>query len=156
MVTKATTKKVATPKEKETKPTSKDGRYIYAVGRRKTAVAQVRLYGDAKDETVEILVNDRQFDQYFNTASQREAVLAPLKAVGQDKAAHITIHVNGGGLAGQADAVKLGIARALVEKDTLLRAALKAEKLLTRDPRAVERKKPGLKKARRAPQWAKR
>lgn len=153
MVTKATTKKVAT---KETKAASKEGRYVYAVGRRKTAVAQVRLYGDAKDETVEILVNDRQFDQYFNTASQREAVLAPLKAVGQDKAAHITIHVNGGGLAGQADAVKLGIARALVEKDALLRAALKAEKLLTRDPRAVERKKPGLKKARRAPQWAKR
>lgn len=152
MVTKATTKKAGV---KETKTTSKEERYIYAVGRRKTAVAQVRLF-EGKGEVVEILVNDRQFDQYFNTAAQRESVLAPLKAVGQDKAAHITVHVNGGGLSGQADAVKLGIARALVEKDALLRAALKAQKLLTRDPRAVERKKPGLKKARRAPQWAKR
>lgn len=152
MVTKDTTKKVAS---KETKTTSKEGRYVYAVGRRKTAVAQVRLY-EGKSETIDILINNRQFDQYFNTTAQREAVLAPLKAVGQDKAIHITVHVMGGGLSGQADAVKLGIARALVEKDALLRAALKAEKLLTRDPRAVERKKPGLHKARRAPQWAKR
>lgn len=151
MATKATTKKAAV---KEVAP--KESRYIYAVGRRKTAVAQVRLYAEAKSETVEILVNDRAFDQYFNTTAQREAVMAPLKAVGQDKSVHITVHVNGGGLSGQADAVKLGIARALVEKDALLRAPLKAEKLLTRDPRAVERKKPGLRKARRAPQWAKR
>lgn len=145
------TKKVAT---KEAAP--KEERYVYAVGRRKTAVAQVRLYPAAKVEAVNILVNDRQFDQYFNTAEQRDAVLAPLKAVGKDKAAHITVHVHGGGLSGQADAVKLGIARALVETDALLRPSLKAEKLLTRDPRAVERKKPGLHKARRAPQWAKR
>ena len=151
MATKATTKKATV---KEVAP--KEGRYIYAVGRRKTAVAQVRLYAEAKDETVEILVNDRAFDQYFNTTAQREAVMAPLKAVGQDKAVHITVHVNGGGLSGQADAVKLGIARALVEKDALLRAPLKAEKLLTRDPRSVERKKPGLKRARKAPTYTKR
>lgn len=150
MVTKATTKKTTT---KETTP--KEGRYVYAVGRRKTAVAQVRLF-EGKGEVVDILVNDRKFDQYFNTTAQREAVMAPLKAVGQDKSVYITVHVNGGGLSGQADAVKLGIARALVEKDVLLRAALKAQKLLTRDPRSVERKKPGLRKARRAPQWAKR
>ncbi len=151
MATKATTKKAAV---KET--TSKEGRYVYAVGRRKTAVAQVRYYPEAKSDTVEIVVNDRAFDQYFNTVAQREAVMAPLKAVARDKAAFITVHVNGGGLAGQADAVKLGIARALVGHDELLRAILRAQKLLTRDPRAVERKKPGLRKARRAPQWAKR
>lgn len=152
----ATATKVAPKKTAVKETTPKEGRYVYAVGRRKTAVAQVRLYPEAKADTVEILVNDRPFDQYFNTTAQREAVLAPLKTVGQDKSVHITVHVNGGGLSGQADAVKLGIARALVERDTLLRAPLKAEKLLTRDPRAVERKKPGLHKARRAPQWAKR
>lgn len=153
MVTKVAAKKI-TPEVVKTAP--KAERYVYAVGRRKTAVAQVRLYPGMKKEGIEILVNERPFDQYFNTTAQREAVLDPLKTVGQDKAVHITIHVNGGGLSGQADAVKLGIARALVETDALLRAALKAKKLLTRDPRAVERKKPGLKKARRAPQWAKR
>lgn len=153
MVTKATTKKVAV-KEKETAP--KEERYVYAVGRRKTAVAQVRLYPETKSETVDIVVNNRPFAEYFNTTAQREAVIAPLKAVGKEKGAHITVHVQGGGLSGQADAIKLGIARALVEQDALLRAALKAGKLLTRDPRAVERKKPGLRKARRAPQWAKR
>lgn len=152
MVTKTATKATA----KETKSAPKEGKYVYAIGRRKTAVAQVRLYAETKAETVDILVNDRAFDQYFNTPSQREAVLAPLKAVGKEKGAHITVHVMGGGLSGQADAVKLGIARALVEQDALLRSSLKAQKLLTRDPRAVERKKPGLKKARRAPQWAKR
>ncbi|TXH00915.1 MAG: 30S ribosomal protein S9 [Candidatus Moraniibacteriota bacterium] len=151
--TKATTKK-AVAKEKEA--TSKEERYVYAVGRRKTAVAQVRYYPETKTESVKILVNDRDFDQYFNTAAQREAVLAPLKAAARDKAAMITVHVNGGGLSGQADAVKLGIARALVGHDELLRTILRAQNLLTRDPRAVERKKPGLHKARRAPQWAKR
>jgi small subunit ribosomal protein S9 len=156
--TKATTKKKASaPLTKEVKTaTPKVARYVYAVGRRKTAIAQVRLYSETSAETVNILVNDRPYDQYFNTTAQREAVLAPLKAVGRDKEVEVTVHVKGGGLSGQADAVKLGIARALVETDALLRAALKAGKLLTRDPRAVERKKPGLKKARRAPQWAKR
>lgn len=158
MATKATTptKKKAAPAIKEVKAAPTAARYVYAVGRRKTAVAQVRFYPGAKEEVVNILVNDRPFDQYFNTTAQREAVLAPLKAVGQEKAAYITVHVNGGGLSGQADAVKLGIARTLVAHDALLRAPLKAQKLLTRDPRSVERKKPGLKKARRAPQWAKR
>lgn len=132
------------------------GRYVYAVGRRKTAVAQVRYYAAAKSETLDILVNDRPYGEYFHTFEQREAVVAPLKVIGKAETVKITVHVSGGGLSGQADAVKLGIARALVEHDALVRPALKAEKLLTRDPRSVERKKPGLKKARRAPQWAKR
>lgn len=150
------TKKKTVKKEVAEKKAAPASRYIAAVGRRKTAVAQVRLYADVKAEGIDIVVNGREYDKYFNTYEQREAVLAPLKAVGQDKAAKITVHVMGGGLSGQADAVKLGIARALVSHDALLRPSLKAQKLLTRDPRAVERKKPGLKKARRAPQWAKR
>lgn len=154
MATKAVAKKKTAPAE--AKETTQGVRYVYAVGRRKTAVAQVRWYADVKGSVVDILVNDRPYNEYFNTVAQREAVLAPLKAVGQDKATRITVHVNGGGLSGQADAVKLGIARALVAHDALLRAPLRAGKLLTRDPRAVERKKPGLHKARRAPQWAKR
>lgn len=149
-------KKTTKTKEVTRKPLAAEGRYVYAVGRRKTAVAQVRYYADAKAETLEIVVNDRPYTEYFNTFEQREACVAPLKVVGKSEAAKISVLVSGGGLSGQADAVKLGIARALVEHDALVRPALKAEKLLTRDPRAVERKKPGLKKARRAPQWAKR
>ena len=150
------TKKTTGVKETTRKPLVADGRYVYAVGRRKTAVAQVRYYADAKAETLEVVVNNRPYTEYFNNFEQREAVVAPLKVVGKAEAVKISVLVQGGGLSGQADAVKLGIARALVEHDALVRPALKAEKLLTRDPRAVERKKPGLKKARRAPQWAKR
>ncbi|MEP7163010.1 MAG: 30S ribosomal protein S9, partial [Candidatus Moraniibacteriota bacterium] len=100
-------------------------------------------------------VNDRPYMEYFKTFEQREAAVAPLKAVGKENV-KVSIHIMGGGLSGQADAVKLGIARALIIHDPLFRPALKAQKLLTRDPRSVERKKPGLKKARRAPQWSKR
>ena len=152
----ATATKKTTLKETTRKPLVAEGRYVYAVGRRKTAVAQIRYYAAAKSETLEIIVNNRPYVEYFNTFEQREAVIAPLKVVGKTEAIKISVLVSGGGLSGQADAVKLGIARALVEHDALVRPALKAEKLLTRDPRAVERKKPGLKKARRAPQWAKR
>jgi small subunit ribosomal protein S9 len=152
----ATATKKTAVKETVRKPLVAEGRYVYAVGRRKTAVAQIRYYADAKAETLEIIVNNRPYMEYFNTFEQREAVVAALKVVGKAEAIKISVLVSGGGLSGQADAVKLGIARALVEHDALVRPALKAEKLLTRDPRAVERKKPGLKKARRAPQWAKR
>lgn len=155
-VTKKTAAKNAKTSETKNTTSEKSERYVYAVGRRKTAVAQVRYYADAKAEALEIVVNNRPYNEYFNTFEQREACVAPLKVVGKSEEAKISVLVSGGGLSGQADAVKLGIARALVEHDALVRPALKAEKLLTRDPRAVERKKPGLKKARRAPQWAKR
>ena len=154
--TKKTVVKEATKKEAVKKAAPAEGRYVYAVGRRKTAVAQVRYFADAASDTLEIIVNKRPYNEYFNTFEQREACVAPLKVVGKLEVAKISVLVQGGGLSGQADAVKLGIARALVLHDVLVRPALKAEKLLTRDPRAVERKKPGLKKARRAPQWAKR
>jgi small subunit ribosomal protein S9 len=129
-------------------------RYAYAVGRRKTAVAQVRLYPSSKAE--EAVVNGRPLKEYFATPALQAAALAPLVSAGLTEAFRVSVLVRGGGLNGQADAVKLGVARALIKHDEVLRPALKAAGLLTRDARAVERKKPGLHKARRAPQWAKR
>lgn len=129
-------------------------RYVYGVGRRKTAVAQVRLYATTKAE--ETKVNNRPIRQYFGTAALETRALSPLKIVGLENVFTVTILAQGGGLHGQADAAKLGIARALLKHDALLRPVLKAGGFLTRDSRAVERKKPGLKKARRSPQWAKR
>lgn len=154
---KTSSKKIERKVEEKvvTKTSPKAEKYVYAVGRRKSAVAQIRFFAGAKVEGFDVTVNGRSYEKYFNTFEQREAVVAPLKALGKEDA-KLTVHVMGGGLSGQADAVKLGIARALVEEDVLVRPVLKAGKLLTRDPRAVERKKPGLKKARRAPQWAKR
>jgi small subunit ribosomal protein S9 len=134
------------------------GVYHYGVGRRKTAVAQVRVYCDIKDGISEkgLLVNGKTYVEYFQTDSQKDAFLEPLKVSGlQDKCA-ISVLVKGGGIAGQSDAIKLGIARALIKYDENLRPALKVKGLLTRDARKVERKKPGLRKARRSPQWSKR
>lgn len=129
-------------------------RYVYAVGRRKTAVAQVRLYPSTAAEGA--VVNKKPIREYFGTAALEAEALLPLKSSGLEAAFRVTVLVRGGGLHGQADAIKLGVARCLIKHDPLLRATLKALGLLTRDSRAVERKKPGLKKARRAPQWAKR
>jgi small subunit ribosomal protein S9 len=147
-------------KESGKKSTNKffKGTYYYAVGRRKTAVAQVRVYCDLKDSVDEsgLIINDKKYTEYFQTDSQKDAFLEPLKVTGlQDKCA-VSVIVRGSGIASQSDAVKLGIARALVKYDDTLRSILKAEGLLTRDARKVERKKPGLRKARRSPQWSKR
>ncbi len=150
-VKKVTKKKVATkaaPKAKEAL------RYLYAVGRRKTAVAQVRLY--PVDQAEETVINKKTALAYFGTQALVTEALAPLKLAGLEAAFTVTVLVRGGGLHGQADAIKLGVARCLVKHDALLRPTLKAQGFLTRDARAVERKKPGLKKARRAPQWSKR
>lgn len=150
----ATTTKKQVKKSKET---AFDGKYHGAVGRRKTAVAQVRLYCDVKKAThKDIIVNGKIFDEYFTTDAQKDHVLEPLKVSGMDEKCAVSILVKGGGLAGQSNAVKLGIARALVKYDETLRPALKVDGLLTRDARKVERKKPGLRKARRSPQWSKR
>ena len=129
-------------------------RFVYAVGRRKTAIAQVRLYPTTQEE--EALVNERPIREYFGTAVLAAIALSPLTVSGLEKAFRVTVLVRGGGLHGQSGAVKLGIARCLIKHDEALRPTLKAQGFLTRDSRAVERKKPGLKKARRAPQWAKR
>jgi small subunit ribosomal protein S9 len=135
-------------------PTLKlSGKYFYAVGRRKTASAQVRLYkGDGKI----VVINDQVGSHYFSPKDLVEIALSPLITVGMQKDFDVSAHVHGGGMAAQADAVRHGIARALVEFDANLKTALKKAGLLTRDARVKERKKFGLKRARRAPQFSKR
>lgn len=126
--------------------------YVEAVGRRKTSTARVRLYPG----TGEIVVNDKPLPEYFGRALDRMILKQPLALTGTEESFNISVHVRGGGDAGQAGAVRLGIARALCESDANLRPALKAAGLLTRDARIKERKKPGLKRARKAPQYTKR
>ena len=121
-------------------------------GRRKSAVARVRVRpGDGK-----ILINKRSLEDYFARDQQRSAVLAPLEHTGQRSAVDVIIRVHGGGFTGQADACKLGIARALKKFDPDLEEALRDSNMLTRDSRMVERKKPGLRGARRGTQFSKR
>ncbi len=126
--------------------------YTEAIGRRKTASARVRLYAGKG----EIVVNDKPMNEYFGRDLDRMALMLPLNLTGTASTYNISVHVAGGGENGQAEAVQLGIARALTELDATLRHPLKAAGLLTRDARAKERKKPGLKRARKAPQYTKR
>lgn len=167
MTTKKTTvkktpvKKAAAVKAKEEKPIIDakveieipTGDFIKAIGRRKEASAQVKLFLGG---TGVISVNGREYTAYFPVPALREGIMAPLKLAGREGKLDITALVRGGGLRGQAEAVRLGIARGLVKLDETLRKSLKKAELLTRDPRVKERKKYGLKKARKAPQWAKR
>lgn len=127
--------------------------YIYAVGRRKSASAQVKLYKKGEGE---ILVNDKELNKYFPTEELQNIIYAPLKVVGQGEKLKIMSWVEGGGKIGQAEAVRHGISRALLEINPNFKKPLRKNGFLTRDPRVKERKKPGLKRARRAPQWAKR
>ena len=121
-------------------------------GKRKTSVARVILRpGDGTT-----WFNGRSIDQYFPRATHRELALAPLKVAGVEGQYNLRVRVHGGGLTGQAGAVRHGIARALVEANPELRIPLKREGFLTRDARQVERKKAGLHKARKAPQFSKR
>lgn len=132
------------------------GKYFYAVGRRKSSVAQVRIYPDEKAGDNDCVINNKKIKEYFPGVSLQNILFAPLRAVGTHGKFKLSILVRGGGFRGQVEASQLGIARALVKSDESLRKTLKDLKFLTRDSRKVERKKPGLKKARRAPQWAKR
>lgn len=143
---------------KEKKDISFNGSYFYAVGRRKTAVAQVRIYlnENAEANDNKLIVNGKDVKAYFPLVSQQNIFFEPLKSSSLEGKCAVSILVKGGGLTGQVGAIRLGISRALIKFDNELRSILKAEGLLTRDARKVERKKPGLKKARRAPQWAKR
>lgn len=142
--------------EKESENNEKvefSGKYINAIGRRKRAVAQVRLYQENGKGA--IMVNEQKATDYFPGEGQN-LIAQPLKATGHQRDYNFSVLVKGGGKFGQIDAVKLGIARAVLEIDPEAKEALKANDFLTRDPRQVERKKPGLKKARKAPQWSKR
>ena len=132
---------------------SKD-KYIEGIGRRKTATARVRLT-PAKETT--IVVNGKPLEEYFPYEHQRAAVMAVLKNDGAGVGDYtITVLVKGSGLSAQAEAIQLGIARALVKEKADRRTTLKKEGYLKRDPRSVERKKFGLKKARKRPAWSKR
>jgi small subunit ribosomal protein S9 len=123
-----------------------------AVGRRKEAVTRVFLSrGDGK-----ITINDKDYKQYFSLAYLQNQVELPLKTVEVADKFDVKVNATGGGIKGQAEAVKLGIARALLAVNAEFRPALKAAGLLRRDPRGVERKKPGRKKARRSYQFSKR
>ena len=128
------------------------GKYIQATGRRKTSVAQVRLYKNGKGL---MQINGLKAGKYFS-ADKVLVINQPLKLTSHLRDLDFSILVKGGGKSGQAEAIRHGIIRALILFDQNLKKALKAKGWLTRDPRKKERKKPGLKKARRAPQWSKR
>jgi small subunit ribosomal protein S9 len=129
------------------------GRYFEAIGRRKTASARVRITPSTKDS---IIVNDKSLADYFQTENMQNIVLDAKKASGITQNFSITVKVYGGGIHAQSEAVRHGISRAIVVYDGNLRGTLKKAGMLKRDSRQVERKKPGLKKARKAPTWSKR
>jgi small subunit ribosomal protein S9 len=129
---------------KTTQPSTKS-HYNKGLGRRKTAVAQVRL-----------LSGSGQFTINGEVVEPKSQWLRPLALLGKKESTDITVVVRGGGMTSQADAITLGIARALIEQDETFKPTLRKAGLVTRDPRVKERKKPGLKRARKAPQWSKR
>lgn len=128
------------------------GRYYYANGKRKTSVARVRLYKG----TGSIVINDKPIEKFCSVKVHAQVIKFPLKLTGLLDKFNITVRVSGGGPNSQAEAVRHGISRALVTSDETLRHTLKQAGLLTRDPREKERKKPGLHRARRGPQFSKR
>lgn len=126
--------------------------FFYGTGRRKSSVARVRVYSG----TGKITINNRDIDDYFGLETLKLIVRQPLSVTGTDGKFDIVCTVTGGGVTGQAGAIRHGLARALLQFDEELRPELKKAGLLTRDPRMKERKKYGLKGARRAPQFSKR
>lgn len=127
--------------------------YIEAIGRRKQSTARVRLY----EGTGVFTVNDKELNEYFPRLGDVPAILGALEVTGRPTSSFdVTVKVEGGGISGQRDAVKLGLARALVSMDESLRVVMRKSGLLTRDSRVKERKKPGLKRARKAPTYTKR
>ena len=126
---------------------------FWGTGRRKKAIARVRLIPGGNGT---IVINDRAFEDYFPQGTLQYIVKQPLELLNVTAKYDVMVNVIGGGYTGQAGAIRLGVARALLEAEENSRSALKAEGFLTRDPRAKERKKYGLKKARRAPQFSKR
>lgn len=127
--------------------------FLYGLGRRKEAIARVKVY---KNGTGKVSVNSRDLIQYFPAFDLQNTILAPLKNVGQLNKLDIQAKVQGGGFRSQAESIRLGVSRALLGLNPLFRKNLRKAGFLTRDPREKERKKYGLKRARRAPQWQKR
>jgi small subunit ribosomal protein S9 len=127
--------------------------YYEAVGRRKAATARVRLFPGGEGH---IAVNDKSLNDYFGRKNDVLVVTEPLKVTATESRFNISVKVKGGGMTGQSGAIRLGIARALLKVDPELRPILRQGGFLTRDAREKERKKPGLKRARKAPQYTKR
>ncbi len=127
--------------------------YFYANGKRKTSRATVRLYPEGQGN---ISVNESSLREWATDPEMVFKVMQPLNVLGIQKDIDLEIRTSGGGKRAQAEAIRLGISRAIIKKDLESRPQLKAEGYLTRDPREKERKKPGLKRARRSPQWSKR
>ncbi len=127
--------------------------YYEGVGRRKTATARVRIYLGG---TGEAIVNDKAVEEFFPRSGDVTHLMGPLDVVGMAGKVDMTVKVRGGGVTGQAGAVRLGLARALVKYDEEMRSPLRRAGMMTRDAREKERKKPGLKRARKAPTYTKR
>ena len=144
-------------KKKTSKLDTKDliskERYFEGVGRRKTAVARVRIFPKLKSE---FIVNDKKYSEYFSTYEMEQKIFSPLILMNMEEKFKITVKVKGSGLDSQAEAVRHGLTRALVKFNPEFRKRLKKAGFLTRDPRIRERKKFGRKRARKSPQWSKR
>lgn len=149
-------KEKAVPATKEKKEVK--SKYFSSIGRRKEAIARVRMFEiSQKKESVEaIVINGKPMKEYLTLSDLREIVDAPLRATNTSDKFTLNILVKGGGIRGQAEAIQLGVARALVKYSEDYRKTLRDLEYLTRDARVVERKKAGLRKARRAPQFSKR
>ena len=141
-------------KPEQAQPTFK-GKYFYGTGRRKNSIARVRIYSDQSDKSV-MMVNNRTIEQYFPTLELGRIASDCFRVTNTRDKFSVSAKITGGGKKGQAEALRHGIARALVVMNEDYKPTLRDNGFLTRDPRVKERKKPGLKKARRAPQWQKR
>jgi small subunit ribosomal protein S9 len=129
-----------------------DAAYVWGTGRRKCAIAQVRLYAGGGG----ITVNGKPYTEVFPRVDHRAKIVSPLEVTEMGDKFRVEVKVAGGGITGQADAIRHGIARALVRESEALKPTLRKAGFLTRDPRVKERKKPGLRRARKAPQYTKR
>ncbi len=147
------TKAVKKEEKAEVKAPAKKGKYFYAHGKRKSSIARIRLYNG----TGEIIINDKPASEYVAVKALISGTIkAPFKLTGTDKKYDVTVVVTGGGVTSQAEAMRHAISKALIETDPLLKPTLKKAGLLTRDSRVKERKKFGLKRARKGPQFSKR
>lgn len=138
--------------KEEVKSVNPKGKYFYANGKRKSSIAKVRLYKG----TGEIFINNKSASEYISVKTLIGLIKSPLKLTANDKRYDITVMVQGGGVASQAQAIRHGVSKALVEADPLNKPTLRKAGFLTRDSRIKERKKPGLKRARKGPQFSKR
>jgi len=151
MIKQAEAKKIEKENEEDNSKVKGD-KYYEGIGRRKSAIARVRLYTKKKD----ITVNSRDYKNYFTVLRYQKAIESPFEKMNCPGKFGASIQVSGGGVNAQAEAIRLGISRAMVEFNLDFKKRLRRAGYLTRDARKVERKKYGLKKARRAPQWSKR